>query len=314
MTVELSLIDATTTGRVLTGMRHIDGALGDGEGIPSGIVVDVFGGHGTGKTQMLHHAATRFAVYGRRVLYVDTLGTFRPERILQMAGGILHPKTPESILEAISVARVQSVYEQIEVVDSLVRNTDGFGLVIIDSLTDLFLYEYSRYGDLKERNRAFFKHMRSIARLAVDNCITVMASNMVHTSGGADSEVMAAEVGLFAHVRIHLVKKEPAPRCYSNVERFEGHILCAMRDAAQDGEEKDNDDDDVREQTKRQRGVDYDYDNNGSRLTIPVPRTVNDDFDKSVDSQKPDVVFTYEILATGIRTKDVQKDGEYSLP
>ena len=285
--------DAPTN--VVTGMRHIDDILGGG--IPSGVVVDVFGGHGTGKTQMLHHIAARFAIHNRRVLYVDTSGTFRPERILQMAKNSVHPSSTISsqILEMISVARVQSVYEQMEIIDGLLRDTDGFDLVVIDSLTDLFLYEYSRYGDLKERNRAFFSHMRNIARLAVRNRITVMVSNMIRISGGVDSEVLAAEVGLFAHVKIHLAKKA-ARRDYVNASRLEGYVLCAIKDEVQDD---DNDDDNNEDDNE---------------LDISTSHTTNDNFDKNTNYQESDVVFTYEILPTGIKTQDVPADDAFNLP
>ena len=213
-------------GRVPIGVAAIDGLLGGG--VPAGIFVDVFGGHGTGKTQMLLQAAARFAGAARRVLYVDTAGTFRPERILQMAppgcgGG-------SAILDMISVARVQSVAEQLGVLqrlDSGGRNGrgggGGFGLVAVDSLTDLFSYEYSRYGDLRERNKSLFRYVRGLARLAVRSRITVMASNVVRVYGDGEVENMADEVGLFAHVRVRLFRDEED----GAGGRLRGHAYCA---------------------------------------------------------------------------------------
>ena len=227
----------TSIRRVPIGIAAVDCMLGGG--IPPGIIVDVFGSHGTGKTQIMMQAAARFAACGRRVLFVDTAGTFRPERVLDMAGTSARP---EAILDRISVVRVQSVTEQTGVVARLLLQqpqtqhgpTTGFDLVAVDSLTDLFSYEYSRYGDLRERNRLFFGYMRGLARLAVHRGVTVMTSNVVRTSGDVEVENMAAEVDMFAHVRIRLARGEvdsaaAAARAAGKV--LYGNASCVMLDS-----------------------------------------------------------------------------------
>ncbi len=226
----------TSIRRVPIGIAAVDCMLGGG--VPPGIIVDVFGSHGTGKTQIMMQAAARFAACGKRVLFVDTAGTFRPERVLDMAGTSARP---EAILSKISVVRVQSVAEQTGVVARLLLQQPqtqhgpaaGFGLVAVDSLTDLFSYEYSRYGDLRERNRLFFGYMRSLARLAVHRGVTVMTSNVVRTSGDVEVENMAAEVDMFAHVRIRLARGEvdsaAAARAADKV--LYGNASCVMLDS-----------------------------------------------------------------------------------
>lgn len=216
----------TSIRRVPIGIAAVDGMLGGG--IPPGIIVDVFGSHGTGKTQIMMQAAARFAACGKRVLFVDTAGTFRPERVLQMADTSARP---EAILSKISVVRIQNVAEQTGVVARLLQPpaqygpAAGFDLVAVDSLTDLFSYEYSRYGDLRERNRLFFGYMRSLARLAVHRGVTVMTSNVVRTSGDIEVENMAAEVDMFAHVRIHLARGEVDSVVAVAAARAAGKIL-----------------------------------------------------------------------------------------
>ncbi|MDE0090876.1 MAG: hypothetical protein OXP12_05930 [Thaumarchaeota archaeon] len=221
--------------RVPVGIDAVDGMLGGG--IPPGIIVDVFGGHGTGKTQIMMQAAARFAARGKRVLFVDTAGTFRPERVLQMAGA---PASREAVFGMISVARVQSVAEQEGVAARLLQQPQhgpaaGFDLVVVDSLTDLFSYEYSRYGSLRERNRLFFGYMRSLARLAVHRGVTIMTSNVVRASGDAEVENMAAEVDMFAHVRIRLARGESGSAAAAATgaagKVLYGHASCVMLDS-----------------------------------------------------------------------------------
>lgn len=228
-------LPTTSIRRVPIGIAAVDGMLGGG--VPPGIIVDVFGSHGTGKTQIMMQAAARFAACGKSVLFVDTAGTFRPERVLDMAGASARP---EAVLGRISVVRVQSVAEQTGVVARLLQQQPpppkhgpaaGFDLVAVDSLTDLFSYEYSRYGDLRERNRLFFGYMRSLARLAVHRGVTVMTSNVVRTSGDAEVENMAAEVDMFAHVRIRLEREEEGAARRRRGRRLRGFASCVLRDA-----------------------------------------------------------------------------------
>ena len=54
-------------------------------GIPErGIVVDIFGGNGTGKTQLALQLLKNSIKNGGNVLFFDTTGGFRPERILEI--------------------------------------------------------------------------------------------------------------------------------------------------------------------------------------------------------------------------------------
>ena len=221
-----------TNRRVPIGIHAVDDLLKGG--VPPGIIVDIFGRHGTGKTQMLLQAAARFSVCDakKRVLYVDTTGTFRPERVLEMAAGIKDVFNHDAlhILDAISVARIQTVSDQIRLAETLLYGKCPYDLVVIDSLTDLFSYEYGRYGDLREKSQKFFRHVRDLARLAARNGVAVMASNMVRASSSNDTEVenMAAEVDLFAHVKIHLVSEA---RDFSARKQLCGYVSCVMCDS-----------------------------------------------------------------------------------
>lgn len=293
--------------RVPIGIAAVDDMLGGG--IPPGIIVDVFGGHGTGKTQIMMQAAARFAACGKRVLFVDTTGTFRPERVLQMAGA---SASHEAILGMISVARVQNVAEQEGVIARLLQQqtrhgpAEGFDLVVVDSLTDLFSYEYSRYGDLRERNRMFFGYMRSLARLAVHHGVSIMTSNVVRRSGDAEVENMAAEVDMFAHVRIRLYRGESdyATAASATDKTLYGHASCVMLDSpcrngggSRDGRHNNRDDN-------------YNDSNDG--------RAHADNYGLAHDHKGSDgdrdhgVKFSYRIESGGITTSGYDSDSSHS--
>lgn len=305
--------------RVPIGIAAVDDMLGGG--IPPGIIVDVFGGHGTGKTQIMMQAAARFAACGKRVLFVDTAGTFRPVRVLQMAGA---SASREAILGMISVARVQNVAEQTGLVARLLlqppprHGPAEFDLVAVDSLTDLFSYEYSRYGDLRERNRLFFGYMRNLARLAVHRGVTIMTSNVVRTSGDAEVENMAAEVDMFAHVRIHLAREEldsaaaVATAAASAAGRMlHGHASCVMLDSpccngdgGRDGRHNNHDDN-------------YN-DNSCSCVSADNYEPAHDHKGSGGGKEDYGVKFSYRIESGGITTLDCDYDpsrsGDINLP
>ncbi len=280
----IELTDRSTSRRVVAvGVGILDDMFGGG--IPSGVIVDVFGRHGTGKTQMLLQAACRFAIYGerRRVLYVDTAGTFRPERIMEMATSLTqnngqndkiseqqHVNSITDILDAISVARVQSVSEQMRLIEKLLYGNCPFDLVVIDSLTDLFSYEYSRYGDLREKSQKFFRYMRNLARLAVHYGVTVMTSNMVRVFDDKEVENMAAEVDLFSHIKIHLISEKDT---VAQKKQLYGYVSCAI------------------------------YDNYFNQQ-----KTVTTYHDHNINSKKDaDAIFSYKILTSGIQTFEYGK-------
>lgn len=191
-----------------------------GGGIRPGMIVDVFGGYGTGKTQLLLQVASAFAGAGRRVLYVDTVGKFRPERLVEMAG------TDARVLDRIALVSIRSVAAQIAAVDD--PRSGEFDLIVVDSVTDLFSYEYSRYGSLLERNQLFFDYMRSLARLAVRGRASVLVSNMIRTASDVEVENMAAEISHFAHLKMHLAREDGAHA----KKRFRGRASCAFSPAA----------------------------------------------------------------------------------
>lgn len=190
--------------RVPTGLRDLDAMLGGG--VRPGIVADAFGANGTGKTQLLFQLAVNSAVSGGRVLYVDTGGQFRPERVLEMLGG----GTRENILARITVLRVTNTHEQ---VTALARINGDPTLVLVDNATDLFSYEYGAGLPAREKNRRFMEYMAGLSAAAVDGPVPVVVTNMIRSIDGIEYENMAGAVRPFAHVRLHLSREGRAFRC-----------------------------------------------------------------------------------------------------
>ena len=177
-------------GTLRTGMAALDEFLGGS--LPRGIILDVYGPGGSGKSQLLMQAAAEAAAAGFRVAFVDTTGAFRPERILQM-------RPVPGILHGIDVLRATSVAEQVAA-PAMAGDVD---LLLLDNITDLFSYEY---GEEKApaRGRELASHMREIARWAITYDAGVMVANTVRRAGDDNVESMRHVVDLYTHVKLRL--------------------------------------------------------------------------------------------------------------
>ena len=120
---------------ISTGLKKLDTFLSGG--IPNGVIIDIFGGNGTGKTQLVLQLSINSIKNGGNVLFLDTTGGFRPERILEIQK---KSNLNINLLDKITVSRITNTSEQINSIKTLQEH--NFSLIIIDNVTDLFSYEY----------------------------------------------------------------------------------------------------------------------------------------------------------------------------
>jgi len=177
-------------------------------GIPDGILIDIFGASGTGKSQLVLQTAVHTVSSGKPVLFQDTTGEFRPERMLEMiTTNNLEPGT----LDSIAVSRITNVSEQMNSLSKI--EPENFSCLIIDNISDLFSFEYSNERHFVEKNKLFLKYMKSLSSLSVRNGLTVLLTNAVRDSGGKQIESFEKIVDLFTHVKIKLENDGGKRRC-----------------------------------------------------------------------------------------------------
>ncbi len=184
---------------ISTGLKKIDNFLSGG--IPNGVIVDIFGGNGTGKTQLLLQLSINSIKKGGKVLFLDTTGGFRPERILE-----IQKKSDSNInfLNNIIVSRVTNTSEQISSIKNFEEKT--FSLIVIDNVTDLFSYEYKNNQSIFKKNSLFMKYMHELSSYAVSHKIPIVITNMIRNSNEQEVENMSTAIDLFTHIKIHLFK------------------------------------------------------------------------------------------------------------
>ena len=182
-----------------TGLKKIDDFLSGG--IPDGVIVDIFGGNGTGKTQLLLQLSINSIKNGDKVLFLDTTGGFRPERILEIQK---KSNSNLNLLNNIIVSRITNTSEQINSIKNFKEN--NFSLIIIDNITDLFSYEYKNNQSIFKKNSLFMKYMRELSLYAVTHKVPIVITNMIRNSNEQEVENMSTAIDLFTHIKIHLFK------------------------------------------------------------------------------------------------------------
>ena len=184
---------------ISTGLKKIDNFLSGG--IPDGVIVDIFGGNGTGKTQLLLQLSINSIKNGGKVLFLDTTGGFRPERILEIQK---KSNSNLNLLNNIIVSRITNTSEQINSFKNFKEN--NFSLIIIDNITDLFSYEYKNNQSIFKKNSLFMKYMRELSLYAVTHKVPIVITNMIRNSNEQEVENMSTAIDLFTHIKIHLFK------------------------------------------------------------------------------------------------------------
>ncbi len=175
-------------GMITTGSKDLDEMIGGG--IETDAITEVYGRFASGKTQLGFQLCVNTQLprkeggLDRNVLFIDTEGTFRPERIESMAkkAGI----DPEKALENIIVVRALSTEQQIltiERADKLIQEKN-IKLIILDSLTSLFRSEYLGRGALNERQQKLNSHIHKLALLANKYNLAIFVTNQVMDNPG----------------------------------------------------------------------------------------------------------------------------------
>jgi DNA repair protein RadA len=155
--------------KLSTGSQNLDDLLSGG--FETGAVTELFGEYRTGKTQLAHQLCVNVQMPYEEgglegtALYVDTEGTFRPERIIQMA--LAHDLDHNNILKNITVGRAYNSDHQILLIREAPKiiAERNIKLVIVDSIIGHFRSEYVGRGTLSIRQQLLNSHIHDLLRL-----------------------------------------------------------------------------------------------------------------------------------------------------
>ncbi|CAN9316756.1 unnamed protein product [Alternaria sp. RS040] len=183
--------------KISTGSKALDAVLGGGFQTMS--ISEVFGEFRCGKTQ-LSHTMSVIAQLPRdmggaegKVAYIDTEGTFRPERIAQIAErfGV----DPETAQDNITYARAVNSEHQMELLNKVAEFfvSNEYRLLIIDSIMALFRVDYTGRGELNERQQKLNQFLSKLTHVAEEFNVVVLLTNQVQSDPGASALFASAD-------------------------------------------------------------------------------------------------------------------------
>lgn len=178
----------------------------------------VFGEYRTGKTQLAHtlcvqvqlpihqgganSKAGKFLIHFIQhdthlqhcyIAYIDTEGTFRPDRIRAIADrfGV----DPDITLDNIAVARAWNSDHQMDLITEIAakfaEEKGIYRLLIVDSIIALFRCDYAGRGELAERQQKLNQMLNRLTKIAEEYNVAVFLTNQVSSDpGGKQTSVL----------------------------------------------------------------------------------------------------------------------------
>ncbi len=186
VTAESALEKRKSLMRCSTGSRALDELLLGG--IETQAVTEFYGEFGSGKSQICHTlcaiAPQPNEVGGLNggVIYIDTEGTFRPERLNQIARA--RELESSQVLKNVAVCKVYNSSHLELIIKELGKYVNDFNakLVIIDSIISLHRAEFAGRGTLADRQQRLNSLLHKVIRLAEIFNIAIVITNQVQSS------------------------------------------------------------------------------------------------------------------------------------
>lgn len=204
--------------RITTGSNKLDDLLLGG--IETQSITEFFGDFGSGKTQICHTLCVTCQLpLGQGglegvTIYVDTEGTFRPERLVQIAES--KGLDADEILKNVVLCKVYNSNHLELVVRGLSRFIEKYNakLLIVDSIISLHRAEFIGRGTLANRQQRLNRLVHRLLRLAEIFNIAVVVTNQVQSKPDTffGDPTRPAGGNVIAHActyRIYLKKSGP---------------------------------------------------------------------------------------------------------
>lgn len=169
--------------QLTTGSKALDSLL-DG-GIEAGSITELFGEFRTGKSQLCHTLAVTCQLSVDRgggegkCLYIDTEGTFRPQRLVEIAR---HYKLDQSqVLGNVAVAKCYNTDHQTNLLHeaAAMMAEHRYALIVVDSATHLYRTDFMGRGELASRQQHLARFLRMLQKIAEVYGVACVITNQV---------------------------------------------------------------------------------------------------------------------------------------
>lgn len=158
--------------KIPSGTSVIDSLLEGG--YDTDAITTIYGQGGSGKTNLCMLCAISLAKQGKKVVYIDTDGSFSVARFQQLT------KDYEKILENIIFFKPTTFEEQKKCLESL-KQLDNVSLIIVDSIAMLYRIELGKSEDVYNVNCDLGLQLSYLAEITRKKNIPVILTNQVYS-------------------------------------------------------------------------------------------------------------------------------------
>jgi len=157
-------------------------------GIETQAVTELYGEFGSGKSQICHTMCitagqpVESGGLNSGVIYIDTEGTFRPERLEQISSS--RNIDPVRALQNVAVCKVYNSAHLELIIKNLGKYIDDYKakLVVVDSIISLHRAEFSGRGTLADRQQRLNSIMHKLLRISEIYNIAIIVTNQVQST------------------------------------------------------------------------------------------------------------------------------------
>ncbi len=204
-----------------TGCSPLDALLRGG--VESGAITELYGGGGTGKTNLCLQLTRNAAMQGKKVIYLDTEGV-STERLEQVS-----KDCSDEVLQNTLFFRAHSFKEQekrLEEIERLAFSTNvDLGLIVVDSMT-IFYRTLINSDENQNANSRLGRQMIKLLKIARKKDVPIMITTQVYQNQSDGTEqpvgghmlyhnsktIIKVEKGKRKHTRrISLIKHRSLP-------------------------------------------------------------------------------------------------------
>ncbi len=144
-------------------------------GLEEDAITNIYGPPGSGKTNIVLSAALACVKSGKKVVYMDTEGSFSTDRFAQLGG-------TEADMKKVVFLNVHEWSEQHRDVQKMEKMLDNAGLVAIDSMVALYRLELDEHN-FQAINKQLATQYSILSRITRTKHIPVIITNQVYSKG-----------------------------------------------------------------------------------------------------------------------------------
>lgn len=173
-----------------------------GGGIEAGVITNVYGESGVGKSNICIQAAASQLKRGGKVAFVDTEGSFSSERYLQIYDD-------QDSLERLTLLQPYTFQEQKQKIRQLpeLAEKEDIRLIVFDSLVSLYRLQLNG-DDVEEVNQELSSQLSLLSRVAREHKLPVLITAQVYTQfDSGELQMVGRDVPRFWSKTIFLLKR-----------------------------------------------------------------------------------------------------------